>query len=521
VSDTLGEMLANGGRRHGDRPAWITPDGERTHREAIDNAARLADAFRAAGVVPGDRVAMMLDDVAEALEIFAGIVLAGMVVVAVNRAFKRDELDFILSDSGARALVYTDGATGAVERSAVCPGLALCLRVGSERYAEAVLPSAAPVAAIARKPEDPVMLAYTSGTTGFPKGAVISHRAMVTCIRACVAAYRIGNHARMANPGSLQFSAPWWALLLPHVYVGGFVRMLGVYTMDSWFEAMRRDDTTFTYVPSPLIPGFIEAGRRNPDVVERLEVVLHSSSTAPRDQIAKLVELVGDRFVEGYGMTETVGSVSVTTRRDMRRGCEADDVYASTGRPAPTATVALVGDDGRELPPGSEDVGELVVALDTLFSGYWNQPERTADVFDGTWFKTGDLARIDPAGYVYIVGRRSEVIITGGANVYPAEVERVLTGMQGVAECAVFGAPHERWGEAVTAAIVRAPGSDIDEASVLAYLGERVAGYKRPKAVVFVEELPRNASLKVQKHILRDRLVVRHPELPGRDNVAT
>jgi acyl-CoA synthetase (AMP-forming)/AMP-acid ligase II len=351
------------------------------------------------------------------------------------------------------------------------------------------------------------MIAYTSGTTGFPKGAVVSHRAITGCIDISLAAMRIGMFGRLAHTGSLQFSAPWWAMLLPHIYVGGLVRLLGSYTPESWFDAMARDRTTLTYVPSPLIRSFCAIGRTRPEVIDDLEVVLHSASAAPRERMAELLDLVGDRLYEGWGMTETVGPVTVTTRRDYRPGCEADDLLASVGRTVATATVANLDADGVEIPWGSDAVGELVVESDTLFSGYWNAPEATAEVFDGRRLRTGDLGRIDAAGYVYITGRQKDMIISGGANVYPAEIERVLITMDGVTDCAIFGAPHERWGETVAAAVVRAPGSSIDEDAVIAYMRARLAGYKKPTTVLFLDALPRNASMKVLKHRLRDLTV--------------
>jgi fatty-acyl-CoA synthase len=326
---------------------------------------------------------------------------------------------------------------------------------------------------------------------------------VMTCCRTSHGTFQMGNYARMANPGSLQFSAPWWALLLPHVYVGGYVRLLGKYTMDSWFDQMEADRSTYTYVPSPLIPDFTEQAKRRPECLRWLQTVLHSSSVAPREHLQALAEVVGDRFIEAYGSTETVGSVLASTRDDLRGGCDADDIFASAGRPVPTTEVWIADAEGNRISPGSDQVGEIVAASDTLFTEYWNQPEKTAEAFDGPAFRTGDLGRVDAAGYFYVVGRKTELIISGGANVYPAEVERVLIGMDGIADCAVFGVPHERWGEAVTAAVVSAPGAELSELQVIEFVRERLASYKKPTSVVFMEELPRNASLKVQKHVLR------------------
>jgi acyl-CoA synthetase (AMP-forming)/AMP-acid ligase II len=520
MSQTVDAMFINAGRRYGSRPAWKAPNGDRTYEEILAQGVRLAHTLRAAGLAPGDRVAMMLDDVAEAIEVFAGIVLAGLVVVPVNRDFKRDELDFILTDSGARGLIYTDSAAAAVEESDATDALQIIIAVGDKtpltkgavRYLDAVAKASSALPEAGRSPEDTAMLAYTSGTTGFPKGAIISHGAILLCARTSQASLGMGNYTRLAHSGSLQFTAPWWAMLLPVLYGGGFVRLLGKYTPESWFDTMAADRSTYTYVPSPLMQTFAELGRRRPDVIDGLSTVLHSGSLAPREHVAELVDVVGARFVEGYGMTETVGSITTITRADHLYGRdEAEDFFASGGRAAPTASVSIVDEQGNEIPPGSNEVGEILVECDTMFRGYWNRPEQTADAFAGERFRTGDLGRLDAAGYLYVAGRKTDLIISGGANVYAAELERVLIGMPGVADCAIVGVPHERWGEAVAAAVVAAPGADLTAGDVVSYMRERLAGYKKPQSVVFVDELPRNASMKLQKHAVRE-LIIDHQQ---------
>lgn len=512
ITQTLDRFFAQTARRFGHLPAWKAPDGERTHGEVFESGARLANTLRGAGLAEGDHVAMMLDDSVVALEIFAGISLAGMVAVPVNRAATSEELDFILDSSSARGLVYTDTARESVFASSGRSELGVCIDAGAcegERpvavrgYSEVATASAQPPS-VDRGSLDIAMLAYTSGTTGFPKGAIISHRSIITCVRTAHGAHRLPNYARMAHVGSLQFSAPWWALLLPHLFTGGFVRLLGRFSIDSWFDSMIEDRSTFTYVPSPLIPAFTEEARSRPQVLEYLQVVQHSASSAPRDQLAELVEVIGDRFEEAYGTTETVGVVSATTRADLQPGCEADDMLTSVGRAVPTAMLHVADAEGNILPHGSDIVGDLWIEAETLFDGYWNQPEQTAEVLRDGRFRTGDLARIDSHGYIYILGRKSELIVSGGANVYPAELERVLSAMDGVADCSVFGVPHERWGEAVVAAVVKSAQADLQPDEVIAYVGSHLTAYKKPKAVIFLEELPRNASQKVQRHRMRE-----------------
>lgn len=505
---SVGELFALNARKYGARLAWRAPNGDRTHSEIHDNGRRVAGLLHEAGLGVGDRVMIMLDDIAQAMEIFAGIQMAGMVVVPANRAFKSGELDFMLTDSGARGLFFSDGARNTVMSSEVAARLDLSVFVDAGE--PDVTPQYLPPGAVAPRPipvpdiEAPAIIAYTSGTTGYPKGAIASHRAVLLCLYSSRSTFRVSDHGHLAYSGTLQFAAPWAALLIPHLYSGGFIRLMGKYNPESWFEFMRADLSTMTYVPTPLIPDFIEVGRQHPDVIARLHCVLHSASGAPAERIESLVDLVGDKFVEGYGLTETVGGGCATAPADYHPGCLADDIYASVGRPQPSTFARVLDDDGQDIAPGSDQVGEVQYECETLFSGYWNRPEETAEVFDGTAFLTGDLARRDAAGYVYVVGRKKELIISGGQNIYPAELERVLAAMDGVAQCAIFGVDHPRWGEAVAAAVVRKPEASVDEQAVVDYMRGRLASYKKPTQVLILDALPMNAGMKVQKGRLRE-----------------
>ncbi|WP_204045329.1 class I adenylate-forming enzyme family protein, partial [Acrocarpospora phusangensis] len=220
-------------------------------------------------------------------------------------------------------------------------------------------------------------------------------------------------------------------------------------------------------------------------------------------QVRELVALAGPRYLETWGMTETGAPVTATTPGDWSPGCAADDVYASVGRPVPLASVRVLGDDGAPLGPG--ETGELAVESDTLFAGYHARPDLTAEVMDGSWFRTGDVGHVDAAGYVYITDRRKDMIITGGMNVYPAELEKALRSMPGISDIAVFGVPHPRWGETVAAAIVPAPGARVTEEEIGRYLAGRLAAYKKPTRVFEIDALPRNAAMKVRKEVLRAR----------------
>jgi acyl-CoA synthetase (AMP-forming)/AMP-acid ligase II len=335
---------------------------------------------------------------------------------------------------------------------------------------------------------------------------MISQRALTDCVRLMPSMFRISSYGRCAFTGTLSFVSGLWGVIFPHLYTGGTITFLHPYSARSWADHLAADHSTFTYAPTPFIPEFAAELRRRPEILRSLESIIHSGSPVPRSQVEDLVDVAGERYLEAWGMTEGVAPFTATTRDDWRnagRG-QARDIYASAGRPFPSATVAAVGRDGQPLPPGEE--GELTVSADIMFDGYLGDPAKTAASFGPHGFRTGDLGRLDEAGYVYVTGRARELIISGGANVYPAEVEAALATLPGVAECTVLGLPDQRWGEAVTAVVVTAPGARLTEQDVIEYLRPRIAGFKRPQRVYFVESLPRNASLKVRKDVVRAQL---------------
>jgi len=522
VSGTIGELLATACQRYHDRVALVRGNDRRSYGELLEHGARLANALREAGLAPGTPVAAMLEDRIASLEVYVGAAFGGYPVIHINDRLAAPEVAHILADSGARVLFHTDGRSEVVAAAAAQAELRLLVTIGADRPAGAIgfdelVTSARSALEISPRTDgDLAIVGYTSGTTGLPKGAMISQRALTDCVRLMPSMFRIASYGRCAFTGTLSFVSGIWGVILPHLYTGGTVTFLHPYTPESWADHVEADQSTFTYAPTPFIPAFAAELRRRPKALASLESVLHSGSPVPRAHVEELVDVIGERYVESYGMTEGVAPFTATTREDWRTagaGGGAQDMYASAGRPFPSALIRAVGRDGRILAAGEE--GELTVAADIRFDGYLGDAGRTAESFGPYGFRTGDLGRLDPAGYVYVTGRVKDLIISGGANVYPAEVEAALAALPGVAECVVLGMPDERWGEAVTAVIVQAPGAELTAESVIAHVRTRLAGYKRPQRVHFVAGLPRNASLKVRKDQLRAELARRPADGTG------
>lgn len=509
--ETLRDVVHHS-RRFGDRVAVRAGEHERSYGDLVDRASRLAHHLLASGLASGDRVAAMVEDGLRSLEPHLASALAGLVVVPVNARFGTAELDHVLRDCGAKALVHSHGVTPVVASSALAPHLDLVLDTGgsaagdtSAPYEAVVTEGPAGLPDVTVRPDDVAMIGYTSGTTGHPKGAVMTHAAGLAAVRANLVAFRVVPYGACAFSGSVSFTALLWALIHPHLYLGCSIDMLQPdLTVERWFDRMAEHGSTFTFVPTPYLDDFAAEAVRRPEAVQRLTGVCHSASPATAAQREAMAAALGPVSLESYGMTETLAAVTVTTALDLGRDSGADDPYTTIGRPLPPADVYPVDAHGRRVGPG--EVGELVVESPSLFAGYWGFPEATTRTLREGRLHTGDLGHVDEQGFVYIDGREVDLIISGGMNVYPAEVERVLHTHPDIAEAAVIGVPHARWGESVCAVVVPREGSSLTQEDVVAHARAHLASYKKPTRVELVRSLPRNANLKIQKADLRARL---------------
>jgi acyl-CoA synthetase (AMP-forming)/AMP-acid ligase II len=509
---TVGDLVELGARRSPRRIAIREREGAAIAYAELDRRTnRLANALLGLGLQPGERVAAWLEDRIEYVELYLAIAKAGLVMVPINARLRAGEAAHQLSDSGARALFFSPGIAGSVEELDGAAELELVAvgdvsTPGAGAY-EHLLERGADSRPPPPDPGDAYVIGYTSGTTGLPKGAILTHRSVLAIARLNALSYRLPLFSVAAATGSMSFVATVPAHYLSHLYVGGTVVIMGGWDVESLLATVESERATFTYLPSPTIADFTALGARFPARWSTLQSILHSASRADPEKLRRLGEVVGGRFVEGLGMTENSGGlITATTREDIEGESEAKDVYASVGRAVAESALALVDPEGRPLPADGSSVGELAMRSPALMAGYWNQPEASAAALRDGWYRTGDLASIDPAGYVYIAERRTDLIVSGGMNVYPSEVEKLIETVPGVADCAVVGLPHERWGQTVVAAVVREEGAELSAEQVIETCRTRLASYKKPTAVRFVDELPRTVSLKVRRSAVREML---------------
>jgi fatty-acyl-CoA synthase len=513
---SVGALARLGAQRSPRRPVLKDAAGRTlTYAEFDRRTDRLANALIGLGLDRGDRVAAWLSDRMEYVELYLAIAKAGLVMVPVNAKLRSAEAMHPLRDSGARALFFSSGIAGSVEELTELDGVTV-VAVGDDAEGPAdhrfedLVESGAEGTPPSPDPDSPYVIGYTSGTTGLPKGAVLTHRAVLAIARLNSISYRLPLGSTCAATGSMSFVATVPAHYLSHLLVGGTVLILGRWDSESLIATVESERATFTYLPSPTIGDFTELASRDPRRWSSLESILHSASRAEPSKLRGLCEVVGDRFVEGLGMTENSGGlITATTRADISGEPETKDVYASVGRAVAESAVKVLDDEGNPIAADGEAVGEMVIRSPALFSGYWNRPRATVEVLVDGWYHTGDLGSIDANGYLYIAERRTDLIVSGGINVYPSEIEDFIKTIPGVADCAVVGLPHERWGQTVVAAITSAPGQEVTEKEVVERCRASLAAYKKPTAVVILDELPRTVSLKVRRSEVRETLTAR------------
>jgi acyl-CoA synthetase (AMP-forming)/AMP-acid ligase II len=493
-----GRVAVRDGRR-----SWIYAELDR-------QAGRVAALLSQAGVGRGDRFATLATNCLEYYAWYYGAARAGAVIVPLNPRLAPPEWAFIVGDSGCRLLIARGELVAASDTvrpdlTGVVDLLALGAPVPAgwddlKERLDAV--GAPPVPDPPVAPAEPVVQMYTSGTTGRPKGAVLSHGALTASIlqSSAVEAGRLTGCGHIVAPLA-HVGAALTSML--NLAAGGSVYVQEDFDMPEVVRILDEEGVNATM----LVPAMIQALLIFvPDIAERayadLDQIGYGASPIAPDVLRQAMEVFGCEFTQGYGCTESCGGLTVLGPEDHRRALAGHpELLASAGRPALGTEVRVVDDDGADLPTG--EVGEIVARGPQLMTGYWNLPDATASALRGGWLHTGDAGTFDEDGYLYVRDRVKDMIVSGGENVYPAEVEHVLIEHPAVADVAVIGVPDERWGEAVKACVVAAPDATIDPDDLVSFCRSRLAGFKTPKSVDLLDELPRNASMKVLKTELR------------------
>ncbi|MCU1642311.1 MAG: Bacitracin synthase [Nocardia sp.] len=469
-----------------------------------ERSERFADALARRGVGFGDRVLLLALNYTEYLEAVIGINAIGAIAVPVNFRLTPPEVAYIVGDSGAKAIV-TDSLLQplAVAVQAQAPDLATCVVINGQSSESAVgyddfLAEAGESHAPLDIPEDtPALIMYTSGTTGSPKGAVLSHANLNAQALTCIRAMEI-------TPESIGFcTSPLFHIaglgsLTPYFMLGGktVLHPLGAFNATEYLDALEAEQATTAF----CVPVQWQLICEEPTVRER-KLALRSLCWGAAPASNTVLQAMSDCFPDAFSVA-VFGQTEMSPITCVLEGRDALTKLGSVGKPIPTIQARVVDDEMNDVAPG--EVGEIVYRGPTMMQGYWNKPEATAEAFHGGWFHSGDLVREDPEGFIYVVDRKKDMIISGGENIYCAEVENVLFAHPKIHEAAVIGRAHEKWGEVPVAVVALVEGvDDLTLEELTPFLNESLARYKHPKDLVIVAELPRNASGKVLKVELR------------------
>jgi malonyl-CoA/methylmalonyl-CoA synthetase len=449
---------------------WLT--AKQLH-ELVRNAAAW---FESKELQVGDRVLMSCSPSVSLIVAHLAAFRAGLVVVPVNTAFTAAELSNITAEAEPRLVILDDPS-----RFQGCP--VEVVSVDSIMTVVPPTPTEVSTRANNLRADDPALLVFTSGTTGKPKGALLSHGNMLSSATALVNSWGWTPDDRLVLSLPLFHMHGLGVGVHGTLVAGASAVIVPKFSPDSVLDAAEEHQATMLFGVPTMWGRLLESPRVGE--LRKLRLCVSGSAALSPEVWEGLRDRGGQEIVERYGMTETVMNISNPLRGERRPG--------SVGLPLPGVEVALDA-------PGADGVGEIVLRGPNVFSGYWNRPDANGEAFTSEgWFRTGDLGRIDPDGYVTIVGRSKDLIITGGYNVYPRDVEDILRNHADVADSSVLGEPSAEWGETVTACVIRKPGTSPDVADLLAYAAQHLAGYQRPRRIVFVDEFPRNALGKVVK----------------------
>ncbi|HLL26750.1 MAG TPA: malonyl-CoA synthase [Xanthobacteraceae bacterium] len=473
------------------------PDGKRiSYGEAFDLAGKLAGHLIRRGVVPGDRVAVQVEKSWQNLALYLACLRAGAVYLPLNTAYLLAELEYFLGDAQPSFVVVRPESEESVSR--------LCLKIGKATVESlgpngegSLLKAAAdaqPAPAVSREPDDLAAILYTSGTTGRSKGAMLTHDNLLSNARVLVDYWRFTAKDVLLHALPIFHTHGLFVACNVSLLSGGAMIFLPKFEAGEVMRLMPKA-TSMMAVPTFYVR-LLEESAFTREATRHMRLFTSGSAPLLAETHRAFFERTGHAILERYGMTETNMNTS--------NPYDGDRIPGTVGFPLPGVEVHVADPEtGRALAPG--EIGVIEVRGPNVFKGYWRMPEKTkAEFRDNGFFITGDIGMIDKRGYVHIAGRAKDLVITGGYNVYPKEVETEIDAIEGVIESAVIGLPHPDFGEGVTAVVVCEQAANLSESEILAALADRLAKFKQPKRVFFVDELPRNAMGKVQKNVLRE-----------------
>ncbi len=503
----VAHLVTRAARLYPNREAVVSGGVRRTLAEVDTRANRLANGLLALGLRRPDRVAVLLRNCAEYMEVDFGLAKAGLVRVSLNARLGLQDHRRTLEDADVTAVIYGAqfGETAEALRGDF-PGIAHWIRLGSGAgpgldYEAWHGSQRASAPAVTNRPDDLYSLFYTSGTTGRPKGVMHTHRAIArVALNLLLDCFPVGPEDRVLLLQPLSHGSGFF--MLPAFLRGACSVILDRFDPEDVVETARRERVSVIKLIPTMLVMLLEGSRATRADLGAVRSIIYGASPMPVEKLKEAMERFGPVFVQIYGQAEAPVTITVLPAEDHRPGGKEDEVrrLASAGRPFLSVDAQVLGSDG--VPVAAGETGEVVVWSDHVMAGYWKRPDLTTEVLKDGAIWTRDMATVDERGYIYLLGRRDEMIISGGFNIAPREVEEVLHGHPAVSEAAVIGVPHSTWGEAVHACVVLKPGAAASEAELIEFC-KSALGFRHPKGITFLPALPKNPYGKVLRQELR------------------
>ncbi len=503
----VGEIFTRNARRHGEKEGVVYKKTRLSFGAVNERVNRLANALTGLGLKKQDRVAIVADNCHQFIEAIGACAKGGFILASLSTKLQ-DELTHIIGNARPTVVIVTPNYLRKVKpewdfiKHIICIGES---PQGVLNYEELIAKYPADEPANPVQEEDILLLYYTSGTTSLPKGAALSQKAVLANIHNMVITrgMAVGDRTMVVHP--LFFTAPINCTVLPMLYLGGSVVILDGFDPQDFLATVEREKITHVIVVPTMLIRLLEYPDLKKYDVSSLKQVIYGSASMPVARLKEAIQVFGPIFSQIYGLTEVVSEATCLWINEHVLDGPPEVVrrLGSCGRETINCQVRVVRPDGTDVARDCEEVGEIIIKGDILLTSYWNMPEVTADSIRDGWFYSGDLATMDSEGYIYIVDRKKDMIISGAINIYPREIEEVLYKHPAIFEATVIGIPDEEWGEKVTALIVLKEGQKATEEEIIDYCKKHLATYKKPKSVIFVPSLPKTPTGKILKRELR------------------
>ena len=508
----IGDIIKRNGKRYPEKEALVFGESRYTFKQLNDRVNSVANGLITLGVNKGDRVVVLMNNCLQFVELYCAVPKCGSVLVPLNPRLSDQDLTYLINDAEANTLIFGNDYSTLV--NLIRPNLKTVKHFIIDgdsvedwiSYNELLSHSPADEPGLEVSEEDLVYLLYTSGTTGLPKGVMHTHKSII----ACMLNYMIMSNIKSTDVTLATVPLFWIPaavlFILPHFYMGAGIVLLKEFNPEIVLELIEKEGVTNTFLSPAQITSLLDSPDLSEHKTDSLRCVWFGGAALSPEVLRRAVNAFGNIFSNAYGLAE-ITPVSILPAKDMVLEGNPQELkrLASCGREAINVEARIVDDYGKDVAPG--ELGEVIAKGDNIMKGYWKLPQVTAEVLRGGYLYTGDLATIDEKGYIYLIGRKKDVITSGGKAIYPSEIEEVIYRCTSVSEVAVFGVPDDRLGEVIIAAVVAEGAEASITGEVIKLCQQNLPGYAVPSYVVVLDSMPRSPTGKVLRRLLREKYV--------------